>query len=46
MKLTPCLPLCEEEARIRAEKEEQEKLERQRKQEEIERLELIVSDTY
>lgn len=35
-----------EEARLRAEKEEQERLEQERKQEEIERLELKVKDTY
>lgn len=45
MHLTPCLLLCAEEARLRAEKEEQERLERERKQEEIDRLELKVNDT-
>lgn len=45
MHLTSRLLLCAEEARLRAEKEELERLERERKQAEIERLELKVSDT-
>lgn len=45
MHLTSHLLLCAEEARLRAEKEELERLEQEKKQAEIERLELKVTDT-